>query len=144
MAKLQIEAFKQMINQGKEYTQNALENSTFVSKGKARAKALARGVADLSTGLIVDHVSDPNFNINEVHDDRNEVVDDLSLDEDPSKEKNIAVVINWLVTFVKNIMKKVNDHAGMIRFNKEINETKAEQNDLDQLKQKHDELELEC
>ena len=144
MAKLQIEAFKQMLIQGKEYTKKALENSTFVSNGKARAAALARGVADLSTGLVVDHVSSPNFNIHEVHDDRNEVVEDLSLDEDPSKEKNVVVVVNWLVTFVKNIMKKVNDHAGMIRFNKEINETKAEQNDLDQLMQKHNALELEC
>ena len=144
MAKLQIEAFKQMLIQGKEYTKKALENSTFVSNGKARAAALARGVADLSTGLVVDHVSSPNFNIHEVHDDRNEVVEDLSLDEDPSKEKNVVVVVNWLVTFVKNIMKKVNDHAGMIRFNKEINETKAEKNDLDQLMQKHNALEPEC
>ena len=133
MAKLQIQAFKQMIIDGKEYTKKALENSKFYSKGKARATALAKGLADLSTGLVIDHVSKSNFNINEVQGDDNEVVEDLSLDENPNEEKNVIVVINWIVTIVRNMMSKVNDHGGMIKFNTELNETKAEQTELDQV-----------
>ena len=41
-------------------------------------------------------------------------------------------------------MAKVNDHGGMIRFNTVLNETKAEQTELDQLKRKQSELEQEC
>ena len=125
MAKVHINAFKQMISQGREYTRSALENSTFVAKGKARAAALAKGLADLSTGLEIDHLSKLEFNIHDVRDDENEIIEELSLDTDPNNEKNLVVVINWLVTLVKNVMKKVNDHAGMIKFNKDLNETKA-------------------
>ena len=115
-----------------------------MTKGKARVAAVAKGLADLKSGVVIDQVAKPNFNIHDFHDDNNEVVEELSLDNEENNEKNTFVVINWLVTFVKNIMKKVNDHASMIRFNKELNETKAEQTDLDQLKQKYDELEIEC
>ena len=147
MTKLQITAFKQMIDRGREYTRKTienLENSAFYSKGKARALALAKGLANLSTGIVIDHVSQPDFDIHEVKNDMNEVIDELSLDNNPEGEKNTAVVINWLVTLVKNIMAKVNDHSGMIKFNTELNETKAEQTDLSQLQKKHEELEKEC
>ena len=102
MAKVNITMFQEMIDQGTKFTKDTLINSPFVAKGKSRAVALAKGIADLSTSLKFDHaVKDPNK--------RKKVIDELSLDVEPNSEKNITVVVNWLVTFVKNIMEKVND-----------------------------------
>ena len=135
-----------MIDQGKQFTVETLRNSPFVAKGKSRAQALAKGLADISTGLSFDHVSETDFNIHAVKDPnkRKKVINELSLDEEPTSEKNISVVVNWLVSFVKNIMAKVNDHANMIKFNQKSVDLKADQVELDNLKKKCEALELEC
>ena len=50
-----------MIDQGREYTRNALESSSFVTKGKARVAAVAKGLADLKPGVVIDQVAKPNL-----------------------------------------------------------------------------------
>ena len=66
MSKFNIEAFENLIAAAKESTRKSLESSPFLSQGRARAQALAAGIADVKTTLSFDLLDAPDFDIKSV------------------------------------------------------------------------------
>ena len=147
MAKLAISNFEKLIKNAKDSTMQYAASSPFVSKGRSHASAVKAGFDAIRTGLEFELVSDDHFNINAVKDPdsrRPKVMEDLSLDENPAAEKNIIVVVNWLIDFVNKIMDKVNQHAQLIKFTQKVTDDKADLKDIEALQNKYEELEIEC
>ena len=146
MAKLAITSFEELLKNAKESTINYAESSPFITKGKSQAAAVKAGLDRIKSGLSFDFVSQENFDITSVRDGsrRSKVVEDLSLDVDPAADKNIVVIVNWLIDFVKKIMEKVNDHSNLIKFTQKVSDTKVDQEDFDALKNKYEKLEHDC
>ena len=147
MAKLAINQFEQLIKNAKDSTINYAESSPFITKGKSHAAAVKVGLDRIKTGLSFDFVNQENFDLKAVNDPnsrRPKVVDDLSLDDDPSAEKNVVVVVNWLINFVKKIMDKVNEHSKVMKFTQKVVDEKVDQEEFNHLKSKCSVLENEC
>ena len=147
MAKLAMSNFEQLLKSAKDSTIQYAASSPFVSRGKSHALAVKAGLDKIKTGLSFEMVSQDNFDIKAVQDPssrRPKIVDDLSLDENPASEKNIVVVVNWLIDFVKQIMVKVNEHSKLIKFTQNVTDSKADQTEFEKLTKKHEDLEKEC
>ena len=149
MSKFNIEAFENLIAAAKESTLKSLESSPFLSQGRARAQAVAAGIADVKATLSFDLLDAPDFDIKSVKVKgagarAGKVDESLTIDKKAEPEKNIIVALNWLVSLSKQIMEKINQHAAFIKFNQKTVETKAEKVELDSLRVKVQELEEEC
>ena len=147
MAKLAIVNFEKLIKSARDSTIMYAASSPFVSKGRSHAAAIKAGLDTIKTGLEFDFVHEDQFDINSVQDTssrRPKVMEELSLDKDPAAEKNVIVVVNWLINFVNKIMEKVNQHAKLIKFNQKATEDKADQKEVADLQTKYDNLDKEC
>ena len=107
--KLSISNFEKLLKSAADSTKLYAASSPFVSKGKSYSAAVKAGLDNIKTGLDFDFVGEDNFNINSVKDPssrRDKNIDDLSLDKNPNSEKNVVVVVNWLVNIVNKIIEK--------------------------------------
>ena len=124
MAKFNIEAFEKLINDTKESTRKAVASSPFLSKGKAKVLEGAEKVVNLKPGLIFDSPDD-----------------DLT---HTTRDSKITNAVNWLISIVKTVIEKVNEHADMIIYNQKQVDTKADNEVVAALKDKVKMLETEC
>ena len=111
MSKFNIEAFENLIAAAKESTRKSQESSPFLSQGRARAQALAAGIADVKTTLSFDLLDAPDFDIKSVKVQgagarAGKVDESLTIDKKAEPEKNIIVALNWLVSLSKQIMER--------------------------------------
>ena len=144
MARPQIEAFQQLINSAKKSTMNAMNSSPM--------KSMSAGLAGFKYGLAFEQFEDENFDLAAVKvplppgsKSRAALVDDdLSLDPDSSQENKMTVTVNWLVIMFRKFMTKINEHAELIKMNTKMTDSKANQEDVKQIKEKYKELEKEC
>jgi hypothetical protein len=75
---------------------------------------------------------------------RGRVIEELSLPKSKEDPNNVVVVVNWLQDMVRAIIKKVNDHAKMIKFTQKLADSKADQAEVSDMKAKVEALEAEC
>ena len=117
--------------------------SPFVVKGKrAFEAAKALNIHNMPVNLRFDILGgEGELDLHHIAGEDTDYLEDLTLDRNDSDPKNGKVIINWLVRFVGTMMDKINKHALMIKFNQT---TKADQEEVAELRQKLNQLEQHC
>ena len=116
--------------------------SPFVVRGKrAFEAAKALNIQNMAVNLRFDHLGDGDLDLHHMIGEGGDYQEDLTLDRVDSDPKNTNVIINWLVRFVGTMMDKINKHAVLIKFNQT---TKADQEEVAELRQKLVQLEQHC
>ena len=110
MAKVLLNKFEQLILEAKESTANYAQKSPLAARTRSMAEAAKLGLDKVKAGL--DLGIPDNHDINSVLDPnsrglRKNVLEDLSIENNPESKKNITVVVNWLVMFTKKIINKI-------------------------------------
>ena len=133
MTKLNITAFKKMVNKSRSKT------ALLASAAKEQLATLVQGWA-LSEER--DGGDDPLLDFTNVTGKDVFTGDELSLDHDEKAEKNTTVVVNWLVKLMTELWNKVSQQAEMIRFN--LNRAEAKEVEVASLRQEVEKLRIYC
>ena len=135
MSKLNVKAFRDLVDLSRvkaNYFANVAKDN--ISRAK-NAKAWV--------SLTESHNGDkPVPDITSVKDKDGNYVEELSLDKEEKSEKNISVVLNWLVKLVTDLWLKVSNQRDLITYNLENAEAKEAQ--LTILQKEVKELQLYC
>ena len=135
MSKLNVKAFRDLVDLSRvkaNYFANVAKDN--ISRAK-NAKAWVL--------LTESHNGDkPVPDITSVKDKDGNYVEELSLDKEEKSEKNISVVLNWLVKLVTDLWLKVSNQRDLITYNLENAEAKEAQ--LTILQKEVKDLQLYC
>ena len=150
MAKIiDIEAFKDLIEFTREESVKTIESSpSWISRTKKKAREVAEaaeaGLADIQARLSFDILVDKEVSIHPNRNKKNKEEVKLTLEPGPDTDKNIPVIINWLVKLVKGLVEKVNTHAELISFTRNVTDDKADRGEVEVLRAECEKLRIEC
>ena len=143
MAKVNIQALKDLIVETKEATVAAVLNSPIFKEGKTKTEALKAGLDEAKCSLQFELLEDENFDIDNIKIQGSDAIDDdLSFRGTPTKQ--LHVMVNWLVLLVGKIKNKVIEHNKFVKFFSRQLDEKVDLKAMEELQQKCDNLEREC
>ena len=133
MSKLNIEAFRNLVKLSRT------KFNYFAGTAKEHMATTAGSWVLLTEA----HNGDkPIPDITAVKDKDGNTQEELSLDKEEKSEKNLSVVVNWLVKLVDTLWTKVSTHADMIKYN--LNNAQAKELELATLQKEVKNLQLYC
>ena len=127
---LNFDAFEAFISSAAQSTRANVNLTPLVASGKVK---FSDGLASIKKSL--------NFSLMEEDQD---FYKSLTLDKKAKLEESLVAAVNWLVTFSKQLMDKVNDHATLIADTQKVVEEKVDKVEMQLLRTKVNELEEEC
>ena len=146
---IDIEEFKDLIEFTKQESIKTTENSpSWISWTKMKARAVAEaaeaGLADIQARLSFDLLMDKDVNINPIRNKKNKEEVKLTLEPGTDTDKNIPVIINWLVKLIRGLVEKVNTHADLITFTRDVTDDNADHSAVEAVREECEKLKIEC
>ena len=126
-----FEAFEAFVSSAAKSTKENVNLSPLLVGSKLK---FSNGLASIKKSL--------NFTFME--EENSEDLKSLTLDRKAKLEESLVTAVNWLVTFSKELMEKVNHHATILAATQKVVEEKADKEEMLQLRTKVKELEEEC
>ena len=126
---LNFDAFEAFLSSAAQSTRANVNLSPLVASGKVK---LSNGLDTIKKSL--------NFSLMEEDQD---FYKSLTLDKKAKLEESLVAAVNWLVTFSKQLMDKVNDHATLIADTQKVVKEKVNKEEMQLLRSKVKELEEE-
>ena len=117
--------------------------SPILARGKAKAAGLSAGLENVKANLSFKFLDSPDFNAKAVKVPGGDVVESLSLGDQPEAKKKSEVILNWIVTLTNQIINHVNQLGEIIKINTRSIDEKAEKSLVADLKAKVEMLELD-
>ena len=146
-----VQKFKLMIEDARESSRTTALSSPFFSRGsKHMPAAVQAGLDKVKAGLSFDLLDNDNFDIYNVQDVSGvtegrpaRFIPELTIDK-ADTQGSPMVIMNWLLDVSSTLIKKITQHAAMIKFTQKVVEKKADQEEVELLKAKIEMLEKEC
>ena len=88
--------------------------SPILARGKAKAAGLSAGLENVKANLSFKFLDSPDFDAKAVKVPGGDVVESLSLGDQPEAKKKSEVILNWIVTLTNQIINHVNHLSGKL------------------------------